>query len=313
MLKKIISVATSAIVVLGIVGCSNQSPVSVSESSTTTERIAGLSDEKMWDISSGYNPCIWGASGYPNVPNSGYVGRFLYYYQQRTNSWIRTNHWGDRVAVTSLGKCFYSNYWMYFDIPSQTNKFSTFTVLCCKILNLNGSNEIDSAGSVAEVPTGERIIDIAAGTMTANKDRLWILCYPKTIYKADIDNGVFKGWIKVTAPSNVTVNAIAADLQKGGRVIIATNLGADTLTTSNTWQKIQNTNNNVNDVSISADAVFYTSNAINSTMNLYYHSLIRGTSTLYRSNVAGQGVTDIATTTPSKVWYLNDQWYVMTN
>jgi hypothetical protein len=302
MLKKIISIAISAIAVSCIVGCSNQSPVSVSESSNTIEKTAVISDpdHRMLDIS-GYTPHLWGACIQDPVPGT-LSDYYLYYYRPSTASWVRSTHWASRVAVTCFGKCFHSN--GYFN-----------QVYCCKTLDLNGANERDSSGFVAAAPTGERIIDIAAGAVQANVDRVWVLCAngaTRSIYKGDVTNGVFQsqGWTFVSSWNSINtgiyVNGIAADPVKGGRVIIATNHGADTLTSNNTWVTLSNSQTGLDDVAWNATAVFYATCRV-----LFYHYI--GSSSYIPTRYA-DGVSDHGfSVAGSKVWWLGHDALVHSN
>lgn len=288
MLKKIISIAISAIAVSCIVGCSNQSPVSVSESIDKTAAISDYS-HTMWDIT-GYSSYLYGTCVQDMLPDQ--MNCYIYYYRPRTESWIRSTHWGFRVATTAFGKCYHAN--------------TGNDIWCFKILDLNGTNERDSSGFVATAPSGERMIDIAAGAVQVNVDRIWILCASKNIYWANVNSGIFQGWNYVAAPAGTGVNAIAADPAKGGRVIIATDKGADTLNIVNgnytNWQFIPYSDkyNNVpiylQDIAISAQSIFYAA----SNTYLYYQYIGRSPTVYVAGGVAYQGVSVAG----SKMWYL---------
>ncbi len=201
MLKKIITIAMSAIAVSCIVGCSNQSPVSVNESGATPERSAAFYDGYMQDIS-GYGTDVWAVSNDdPAYSNGDY---YLYYYRTNTSSWEKTTHWGKRIAVTSYGKCYHFN---------SENK-----IWCCKMKSSG-----DSSGYVATALSGYgNIIDIAAGKNNNNGETIWILMSNGSILKGWVTNGNFTGWsfggnanysgkIAIAAdPSNAEYNAYLA-------------------------------------------------------------------------------------------------------
>jgi hypothetical protein len=212
MLKKIISIALSAIAVSCIVGCSNQSPVSISENNNAPVKDAAFYSGEMQDIS-GYGTDVWAVHRTDNAYSNG--DYYLYYYRTNTSSWEKTSHWGKRVAVTSYGKCYHFN--------------SYNAIWCCKMKSSG-----DSSGYVADGPSGT-IIDIAAGKNSSNAETIWILMATGAVYRAAVTNGTMGGWVFggttdlvgdklaiATDPSNAGTNAIMATSQGVAKFRVST-------------------------------------------------------------------------------------------
>jgi hypothetical protein len=97
-----------------------------------------------------------------------------------SSSWVKTNHWGKKVAVTSRGRCYHFN--------------SENTIWCCKIYA-----GPDSSGFVTNAPTtplgsDRTILDIGAGYVSNNTDAIWVVCANGYVYKGLVVNNVFTSW-----------------------------------------------------------------------------------------------------------------------
>jgi hypothetical protein len=276
MLKKEITFVISAVALWLIGGCSNQSPVSVVETNNTPEKVALISDRQMQDIS-GCSGEIWGIDMVDAANASDY---YLYYFKPSTASWVKTDHWGKKVAVVKYGKCYHFN--------------SENTIWCCKMLN----QTTDSSGFVASAPSGKTIVDIGAGYLSNSIDAVWIICSDKTCYKGYVSSGVFQGWTWVSDFSGYTqVYAITADPWHGENVCVGTNNGIARLV-GGTFSAIPNLTGNISDVGVYNTTFYYYQS-----WGCLYHIELNGTPSSVQCNSYGLGVS----VDPTKYFYL--QYY----
>ncbi len=213
MFKKI-STLISAVTVIGLVGCSNQSsPISVVDNDVA-QKTAYLSDMKMQDIAAlGSN--IWGLSFEKVGTSPNYR---IYLYNNSTQTWTPTGHFGKRIAVSANGRCYHINaenqiWWgtgtSWGNIPNPPNQIELIDVSVGRVsfddivwvvsraangkyqiwkyrpklnpawVNLTPSNLIISAGAVAAYPYNGNSAAIIAGpnqkVYTTTDETRWTL------------------------------------------------------------------------------------------------------------------------------------------
>jgi len=204
-MKKCFIFSMSIIVTALIIGCSNQSPVSVTNASTTPAEQAYVIGSGVYTDVSGSGGCIYGVNANDPATSNDF---YIYRWNNPTASWVKTSHWGRGVAVSQTGRCFHFN--SYND------------VWVCR-----WRNESDSSGFVATAPGGRTIKDIAAGSNgTASYDYIWIICTDQTCWRCEVQSGqLATAWQAYSLGSYTYANSITAQPTNGTNVFIGTNAG----------------------------------------------------------------------------------------
>jgi hypothetical protein len=207
MLKNIFTLTISSVAMAFIVGCSNQSPVSVAETSNTPSEQAYVlagGGGSMFDIGA-FGGCIYVVNANdPATPNDFYIYRF----NNPTASWVKTSHWGRRVAIQQSGRCYHFN------------SYNSIWVTKWK-------NESDSTAYVTDGPATKTIKDIGVGSVgSSSLDYIWIICTDNTCWRCQVQSGqAATAWEQISQYNYAYANSIYAQGDNGNNVVIGTNAG----------------------------------------------------------------------------------------
>jgi len=195
MFKKLTNIVLTVLATTVLIGCSNQSPVSVSSETDIPLKTALITDATMRDFAFD-GQVLWGLTNYevPSAPGNYYI----FWFNFSTNLWVVTGNYGVRISATSDGRCYHFN----------TSKQIWW---CTKTSN----------GQVPNPPTGT-IIDIASGSYNGGH-KVWIVLnsgYDKIYTYSDL-GGSWSISNPQLSPVGTTINAIACDPRYGQYPIIA--------------------------------------------------------------------------------------------
>ncbi len=179
MLKKsVVSIVTFASVFLSVVGCSNNiSPLSVSK--TPEKTTASIKDKELYDICVVGN-LIWGLSRERVGTTNNY---WIYYYDNRGQIWVKSNHYGKKIAVSTNNRCYH----------------------------INAENQIwwgttTSNGQIPLPPNQVQVLDIGVGNSAAGQS-LMVICKDASgaasAWKFWLEGNTHNIWAKLVAvPEN---------------------------------------------------------------------------------------------------------------
>jgi hypothetical protein len=203
MFKKIFLVILPVMAASLIVGCSNQTIVSVADNAAPAT--ASLTSFKFRDIgsSSTYDPArdvLWGLSNY-QVP--GLPDYYIYYFNPNTHCWVQTTNYGLKISATGDGKCYHIN--------------SNNNIWWCK---MDTNMTTWTNGQITNPPQSGTMTDISAGTITGGGHCIWVAISGDPDYYVFMyeTQGPDPGW-NDKSPSGVgIINALSTE-ESGGTIV----------------------------------------------------------------------------------------------